>query len=195
MWLQARRSINGDIPHRAFLERYERTRRWATGTPLFGLARAAAYYHLPFDGNGRTLAQCFESSTVASRICEAERAWLEAEQEARFSFFWVSDLSPTTVRLNDSFPGLGARSVVLPYEEIDLEDVGPCHTVFARIVTWRGTPFIDLMQYESTVRTRTPDPTSPARYVVRAGVDVSDPAAFVRLLFQAWEQETGGFQP
>lgn len=194
MWLHVRRSLDGDIPHRAFLERYDPSRRWNGGTPLFGLARAAIYYHLPLDGDGRTVAERFQESALASRICAAERAWLKAELEARFSFFWVSDLSPTTVRLNDSFPGLGGRSVVLPYEEIDLDDVGPCHTVFARIVTWRGAPFVDLMQYETTVRMRTPDPTSPARYVAQAGIDVSDPAAFVRLLFQAWEHETGPFQ-
>ena len=192
LWLHAKETLRR-VPHRRFLARFDRSGRWKMGSPIFGLARGAAFYHLR-ERDGRTLAERFEGSRYDERLCQAEREWLAAEKTARISFFWVSNVGKSTFCLNDSFPEPGAKSAItLPYGEIAEDDIAPCQTVFARIVTWRGQPFVDLLEYDTTVRTRLADPTSPVRLLCETGVDVRDPEAFVRALFDAWERTIGPF--
>lgn len=192
LWLHAKETLRR-VPHRRFLARFDRSDRWRLGSPQFGLARGAAFWHLR-EKDGRTLADGFEESRYADRICPAEREWLAAEKTARFSFFWVSNVTETSFRLNDSFPVPGAKSVfVLPYGEIERDEIAECATVFTRLVTWHDQPFVDLLQYDTTPRSRIADPTSPTRRLCHAGADIHDGDAFVRALFDAWEAEAGRF--
>ena len=191
VWLHARRRWDA-IPHRPFLERWDPGGRWRDGSlPAAGLARAAVLYHLPWEGTGtRTLADRFADSAEAKALCLAERAWLDAERKARFSFFRVGRLWDSgRVSVRDVFAPRGDDEIVLG--ALDVATPAPAwrEVLFARIVEIGGTHAIDLGQVRGARACGIRDSAMPVRHVRRLGRDLRRHAELVTALFEAWELE------
>ena len=188
-WLHARKHTRG-VPHRAFLRKFDASRRWQSGaTPAGALARAAAVHHLPLTARGDTAAESFAGSGFFPRLCPAEREWMDAERRARFSYFEVADGGRAGWVLRDFFGSMsGRREIEVARDALRL-DAG-C-SVFARVVHFRGRNHVAPGQWDSTLRAGVLDPALPARTVRKIGRPLRSRGAMVHALFEAWERVAG----
>lgn len=191
VWIHARSAARA-IPQRSFLERFEPTRRWLDGgTPPLGLARAAVLYHLPSGSPEQTAAHLFLGSKMCSRICPSEIEWLDAQLHARFSYFQVTGRQREGVVLRDWFAVLsGRRDVVVKASELGEAPAAKGHTVFARVIPYRGEHFVDELQALSSAGAGIADPAAPPRAVWAVGRNLRDRTTMLETLFETWTHAT-----